>query len=160
MKSYLKLFFILLSIEFISLKSTSQPCTCSGPLDSFIVPFFIEKFGEPVKLDKVWYAKLDFGTGNQQEIKMDIKKMGYKINGELEFIAGKNKGKKYFLKGRFQSLILTFHYYPQDKKSISQGAATLKSLNDVGLLEGHFAYYSQTKDIIGTVKASFHPIKE
>jgi hypothetical protein len=128
--------------------------------NSFIVPFFVENFGERIKLYRVWSAYLDFGSGNLHGVKLNIIKLGYRITGVLEYTTGRHTGKKYFVYGRFQSNILTFHYYPEDKHSTSQGSATFKRLNDGELLQGYFSYYSQDKDLIDTVACEFIPTKK
>ncbi len=118
-------------------------CTMITALwNSFIAPFLIENFGERIKIHKNWTTQLDFGSGTLHGVKIEIKKFGYGIKGNLEFTSGRHNGKKYYIVGRFQSNILTFHYYPHDKHSTSQGTATFKRLMDGELLSGHFAYYS------------------
>lgn len=125
---------------------------------TLIVPFFIETFGERIKIYKSWRADLNFGSGNLHGIKLEINKLGYGVKGVLEFTTGRHIGKKYFVRGRFQSNILTFFYYPEDKHSTSQGSATFKRLNDGELLQGYFSYYSQEKDFIDKVDCEFKPI--
>ena len=127
--------------------------------NTFLVPLIIENFGERVKLHRYWISNLDFGSGNSHSVKLELKKLGYNISGDLEFTNGKHAGKKYKIKGRFQSLILTFRYYPYDKHSRSQGTATLMWLKDGELLKGHFAYFSQDKELVDTVGCEFTSAK-
>jgi hypothetical protein len=124
-----------------------------------IIPFFIEYLGERIKIYPMWVGEIDFGSGNNHKMKLELVKLGFKIEGHLEFTSGLHTGKKYDLRGRFQSNVLTFHYYPRDRYSTSQGCATFKRLNDGELLEGSFAYYSQSKDYIDTVNCIFTPTK-
>jgi len=126
---------------------------------SFVVPFFIENFGERIKIHHTWVSNLNFGSGSLHGIKLTVNKLGYNITGELEFTTGRHTGKKYQIKGRFQSNILTFHYYPYDKHSTSQGTATFMRLMDGELLSGSFGYFSQEKNLIDTVKCELTPIK-
>lgn len=124
-----------------------------------LLPFLIEYFGERIKIYRWWLGNLNFSSGQLHGIKLEIKKRGYDIRGDLEFTTGRHAGKKYYIKGRFQSNILTFHYYPHDKHSTSQGTATFKRLLDGEQLSGHFAYFSQENNEVATVACNLSPVK-
>jgi len=87
-----------------------------------------------------------------------IVKRGYVIRGDLVFVEGRHKGKSYPVKGRYSHSLLTFHYFPADKISTSQGTATFQRLRDGALLKGVFSYYSQDSDTVATVACELNPI--
>jgi len=74
-------------------------------MKDYIVPFFVEIFGEKVKLHPHWVAELNFGTGNIHKVKLLLNKSGHKITGELEFISGDMRQKGITYMGGFK---LTF----------------------------------------------------
>lgn len=88
----------------------------------YLVPIWIELFIEKIKIYKVWFGELKFSdNGEAHKIKLELEKLGNKIEGSIEFISGTHKGKKYPLSGRYHTNILTFYYYPKDKKTHKSG---------------------------------------
>ncbi|WP_460980076.1 hypothetical protein [Spirosoma knui] len=124
---------------------------------SHLLPFLSE-LSEKVKLHQNWASQLKFSSNDVHDIHVQINKTGQNITGELVFVSGKHKGKKYTISGRYHSHILTFLYYPVDEKSTSQGTATLYRKDDGNLLEGSFAYFSQDKNLIDTTPCQMRPI--
>jgi len=125
---------------------------------SFIYPAIIEGFFEPTKLAAEYRGILDFGKGPHHAISLRVRKHGYRVTGILEFVKGRHLGKKYPVKGRYSHSLLTFLYFPADKLSTSQGAASFQRLKDGDLFSGHFAYYSQESDSVSTVQCSLTPL--
>ncbi|HVR98503.1 MAG TPA: hypothetical protein VMW27_17950, partial [Thermoanaerobaculia bacterium] len=107
---------------------------------SLAYPAIIEGFFEPTKLAREYRGVLDFGRGPHHTISLQVKKRGYRVRGKLVFLQGRHKGKEYPVKGRYAHSLLTFHYYPSDKMSTSQGTATFQRLRDGELFLGYFAY--------------------
>jgi len=125
---------------------------------SVIYPAIIEGFFEPTKLAAEYRGTLDFGRGPHHTIALRVKKRGYRVRGTLEFLEGRHKGKVYPVKGRYSHSLLTFHYYPADKISTSQGTASFQRRKDGALLSGFFAYYSQESDSVSTVACDLKPL--
>jgi hypothetical protein len=123
----------------------------------FLHPFIVENLWEPTKLAKEYKGRLDFGNGPRHEISVRVNKKGYGIEGRLRFIEGRHSGKEYFVKGRYYHGMLTFTYWAVDQVSTSQGSATFQRLRDGELFLGYFAYYSQEKDFVDTVKCELRP---
>jgi hypothetical protein len=125
---------------------------------SHIYPAIIEGFFEPTKLAPEYRGTLDFGKGPYHTIALELRKRGYRVRGMLTFLEGRHKGKQYPVKGRYSHSLLTFHYFPSDKISTSQGTATFQRLRDGALFSGYFAYYSQESDSVSTVQCEIRPI--
>jgi hypothetical protein len=119
-----------------------------------VYPAIIEGFFEPTKLAKEYRGRLDFGKGPHHEIALRVQKRGYTVRGSLIFLDGRHKGKVYPVKGRYSHGLLTFHYFPSDKTSTSQGTATFQRLKDGAVLSGYFAYYSEGQDKVATIQCS------
>jgi hypothetical protein len=125
---------------------------------SFIYPSIIEGFFEPTKLAQEYRGTLDFGNGPNHVISLQVRKRGYQVRGRLTFLEGRHKGKVYPVKGRYSHSLLTFHYFPADKISTSQGTASFQRLKDGELFVGYFAYFSQESDSVSTVRCELKPI--
>lgn len=124
---------------------------------SRLYPAILQGFLEPTKLAPEYRGVLDFGRGPRHEISLQIRKRGYTIRGKLVFIKGRHQGKEYPVKGRYWHSLMTFHYFPADKASTSQGTATFQRRHDGGSFSGYFAYYSQESDTVATVKCELTP---
>jgi hypothetical protein len=125
---------------------------------SYVYPAVIEGFFEPTKLSAKYRGTLDFGKGPNHKVELRVKKRGYTVRGSLEFLDGRHKGKVYPVKGRYSHALLTFHYFPADKSSTSQGTATFQRLRDGELFLGYFAYYSEGEDRVATVACELKPL--
>jgi len=119
-----------------------------------IYPWFVEWFREPTKLAKEFHGILDFGRGPNHEIVLRPKKCGYKVTGTLRFVKGEHAGKEYKILGRYHHGLLSFYYSAVNKASTSEGSATFKRMNDGDLFQGHFIYFSQSIDSLGTVECT------
>jgi hypothetical protein len=124
---------------------------------SHIYPAIIEGFFEPTKLANEYRGVLDFGHGPNHEVSLQVRKRGYQVVGVLTFLRGRHKGKVYPVKGRYSHSLLTFHYFPVDKISTSQGTASFQRLHDGDLFVGYFAYFSQEEDRVSTVRCELRP---
>jgi hypothetical protein len=125
---------------------------------SYAYPAIIEGFFEPTKLAFEYRGILDFGKGPNHKVSLQVRKRGYTVRGSLTFLEGRHKGKVYPVKGRYAHALLTFHYFPADKSSTSQGTATFQRLRDGAVLSGFFAYYSEGQDKVATVRCDLIPI--
>jgi hypothetical protein len=124
---------------------------------TFIYPTIVEGFFEPTKLAREYRGVLDFGHGPNHEVSLQVRKRGYQVTGILTFLRGRHKGKIYPVKGRYSHSLLTFHYFPVDKISTSQGTASFQRLQDGELFVGFFAYFSQEEDRVSTVRCELRP---
>jgi len=125
---------------------------------NFIYPAVVEGLYEPTKLAREYRGILDFGKGPNHLISLQVRKRGYRVAGKLTFLEGRHKGKVYPVKGRYSHSLLTFHYFPSDRRSTSQGTATFQRLKDGELFAGYFAYFSQESDTVSTVRCELTPV--
>lgn len=142
----------------INLTAAAIGAFCAFVWTSHIYPIFIEGVFEPTKLATEYRGVLDFGRGPNHMLSLQVRKLGYRVRGRLTFLEGRHKGKVYPVKGRYSHSLLTFHYFPVDKISTSQGTATFQRLRDGELFVGYFAYYSQESDSVSTVRCELKPV--
>ena len=103
----------------------------------------------------LWFTEISFGGGHSLSIRLNLQNEGETVAGEVEF----GEGKKYQLTGRLNHNVLTFLYYSPDNNRTSQGTGTFKLTGEGEILQGAFAYYSQERDLIDTLKCTFTVLK-
>lgn len=121
----------------------------------FLYPLWVELSVESTKLHDQWRGNVSFGDGITHEISLVINKLGRRVTGSLRFTEGTSQGQQYKITGQYSQGFLAFTYSPEDRGSISQGAATFKRIKDGNELEGAFSYNDRETDKISTTLCRF-----
>lgn len=98
----------------------------------FLYPLFIEKTQENTKLEPFNSGVLTWAESGEQDISLNLKKLGHKVTGAMFF-----KGEEYQIIGRYNKEFLTFTFFSKEKSISSQGAGTFLRRHEGKKLEGY-----------------------
>ncbi|AKV07934.1 hypothetical protein B723_16530 [Pseudomonas fluorescens NCIMB 11764] len=118
----------------------------------FLYPLFIEKTQEDTKLEPFYSGVLTWAESGEQEISLNLKKLGHKVTGAIFF-----KGKEYKIVGRYNKEFLTFTFFSEEKSVTSQGAGTFLRRLEGKNLEGYLTYrhFRSGSEIIDAIACDF-----
>ena len=102
---------------------------------NFLYPLFIEKTQEDTTLEPFYSGVLTWAESGEQEISLNLKKLGHKVTGAIFF-----KGKEYKIVGRYNKEILTFMFFSKERSITSQGAGTFQRRREGKNLKGYLTY--------------------
>ena len=92
-------------------------------------------------VDRKFFIKIDSGT-SPIEIRVEIKRTGHTISGQIVEIGGASQIHTYSITGSFKNLILTGEYENQDCAHIDRGSLSLMLRRNGRILDGFFSSYA------------------
>jgi len=105
-----------------------------------------------------WKADVNMGGNFVLTIAMEIIDSEDSVSGTLSFTPSGQESKLFNIMGIFKDGVLIFLYIPEDDDKTSRGAVTLKLEKDGTVLDGVFAYYSQERDVVDSLRTTFHRV--
>ena len=132
-----------------------------------LIPWFEELLYKDIKIEGIWNGVfidsidlamngilmpneenlgeyLKTGTESEyqsSEIRMNLKRNGYKISGTFLGISGSEKGTISDIRADFKNLLLSGVYETSDKAIIDKGSFNLIAINNGKVLKGYFSAY-------------------
>lgn len=79
------------------------------------------------------------------EVRVEIKRVGHSLSGEIVEIGGMSQIHTYTVKGSFKNLIVTGEYENKDCTHIDRGSLSMMLLENGKLLEGFFSSYADSE---------------
>ncbi|RNC85886.1 MAG: hypothetical protein ED557_03705 [Balneola sp.] len=139
-----------------------------------LIPWFEELLYKDIKIEGVWiglyidnYHLIEQGTiepGEEDwnkmletvaedgyspsEIRVNLKRNGYRIRGDFLGISGSEKGTIAKLEGEFKNLILSGIYDTKDNQIIDKGSFSFISIKNGTMLKGYFSSYENNSHSI------------
>lgn len=128
----------------LAISATSQENDCERDIEAELI------LKEPAKsnpdedkgelIDRRVFLKIGSGMA-PIEVRVEIKRVGHSITGQIVEIGGASDIHTYSVKGSFKNLILTGEYENQDCSHIDRGSLSLMLRGNGRSLEGFFSSY-------------------
>jgi len=104
-------------------------------------PWYEERLYKGVEISGVWEGSVEYPTGGENKIVVDLRRRGYAVTGSAACVEGSDKGMRWNLIGTFRNNILTFTYDSASKREIDRGAGGYHLIDNGRTLKGGCFYH-------------------
>ncbi len=114
----------------------------------YVQPWWENTLYKDARIDGEWISTLHAeSTGSDEEV-VNIRQTGHNIQGDINCIAGPDKGRSYAFVGCIKNQILSGYYWNIDRTSIDSGSFSLHLEENGSALRGHTVYYNDTTNML------------